>query len=1133
MASTIDSANRATGQIGVNLVVVISAQTSGKLVVELNSESTANVYTASLHGVALRQSAYVSAAAGPSTTAVFELLSTDPMWPGPGTYTLTTTATLGTPADSTVVAYQIYGTVQTYVDSTSAHVAVSDNATGPAISATITVAVPGLALGVTHHGSSVASDWGATPGNGGTANGTFARAYDADSSNTIGVAATRSVTTSGTVILTETAIATYNRATQILVFFPDLVNTGSAPTLTQTVPTDGATGVEYYKPLVLRFNTSVQAQSSPGYITIRKVSDSSVVYRYAANASQVSYSGAVVRIAHPGLPGSTSLYVEIDATAIEEVGGADYAGISGATTWDFATSSAISPTAIYVVGDASSTGNGWVDTNYKGWIRQFTDDINGVRPGSVCDVFGGPGYTYGNLAPDGYVWPDAGRAALANFQIDGTQNSTEVLKRKPDLFISACQSDVGAAVNAAGSNILTVADVQAFVDNEVIPTLRAIRAEVIASGAAWCVITDTPNDMAASPTAAEILIAEGKKYFSTRIIATFAANEVIDTYAVLTDGSSSGTLGYGKLSATYASGNASHPNHAGHQALADAARLTHVIHARVGPKLAPWTGMPPTLKRLMYSPVLGYEDNGAGLITALYNHGINDYQTAGGGQGYRHDARPPAGANSPRLTKINGRPAMQIVGTNSEALQYADGTVGSTTPVTSLVSDPLSHTEWIAYRVPAAATANNQLLSYGNNGLADHFDLIRTNGSGGITNARRNAPTGSGDVIGPTAYVSDSVNWLWREYSGGTTDVGSLKGDQGTLATGTQDDLPVFNRLTIGANGRTTITYNTLTLEVVAVAIVAGTRTQIGSKAVASMDAWFTWLTTSGVGGGSGSTARAGAETITPLALATATPTRASSGAPTAALAPASAGAKSEERNGPLTFFVSPVGAGSGSRSLERSGAAAGGIAPLLPGSRSQEHSGALAVTVGAYAPGVGAGSRSLERSGAVAATLSAAGRGSASTSAGGAIAPGVGTQLAGSQADSESGIVVIVKSTTVGNLVPVRGYTIKAGEEFWLQSLPSISTHGERPFWTDFSSGLAAALDVCSTVTVDVVDELTDTVISGVVTPKGFAFTPAGVVTFWLQAGPNPGRAIVRVGVTGQNTNFADDIRFAVYVDL
>jgi hypothetical protein len=128
------------------------------------------------------------------------------------------------------------------------------------------------------------------------------------------------------------------------------------PQLSTTNPAGGATGVMVSSDLVATFDEPVQAGTA-GTITLRKTTPDELVESFdVTSSSQLTFGGSTVTI-NPSsdLVGGVEYYVLIDAGAVEDITGNDYAGLGAvppdAGAWSFATdgtaptSSAMGPMA--------------------------------------------------------------------------------------------------------------------------------------------------------------------------------------------------------------------------------------------------------------------------------------------------------------------------------------------------------------------------------------------------------------------------------------------------------------------------------------------------------------------------------------------------------------------------------------------------------------------------------------------------------------------------------------------------------------------------------------------------------------------------------------------------------------------
>jgi methionine-rich copper-binding protein CopC len=133
----------------------------------------------------------------------------------------------------------------------------------------------------------------------------------------------------------------------------------TAPTLSGSLPADNATAFVAADNLVLTFSEDVLLGT--GNITIVNAADATDTRTIAANdATQVSVSGKVVTI-NPAadLKTGVAYYVNIPATAVLDLAGNAYAGISNATTLNFTTVAAAgTPGETFVLTNSLITGKG-------------------------------------------------------------------------------------------------------------------------------------------------------------------------------------------------------------------------------------------------------------------------------------------------------------------------------------------------------------------------------------------------------------------------------------------------------------------------------------------------------------------------------------------------------------------------------------------------------------------------------------------------------------------------------------------------------------------------------------------------------------------------------------------------------
>ncbi len=116
----------------------------------------------------------------------------------------------------------------------------------------------------------------------------------------------------------------------------------TAPVINTLSPADGATSVSATANLVLTFDEIVDVET--GNVIIKKTSDDSTIETIDVISGQVTGTGTDVITINPSisLESGTEYYIQIDATAFDDISGNSYTGISDTTSWSFTTD--IAPT---------------------------------------------------------------------------------------------------------------------------------------------------------------------------------------------------------------------------------------------------------------------------------------------------------------------------------------------------------------------------------------------------------------------------------------------------------------------------------------------------------------------------------------------------------------------------------------------------------------------------------------------------------------------------------------------------------------------------------------------------------------------------------------------------------------------
>jgi hypothetical protein len=183
-----------------------------------------------------------------------------------------------------------------------------------------------------------------------------------------------SITDSGSTPSTATTVAAAgaNFVFRGLDFTPVAPDTTS-PAINTLSPADNATNVAAGSNLIVTFDENVATGS--GNILIRKSSDNSTAFTIDITSSQVSVSGSTLTIdPSSDLEDATGYYVEIPGTAIRDLAGNFFAGISGATAWNFTTASAAdtTPPSVTAFNPADNSTGVALDANL---VVTFSEDV--------------------------------------------------------------------------------------------------------------------------------------------------------------------------------------------------------------------------------------------------------------------------------------------------------------------------------------------------------------------------------------------------------------------------------------------------------------------------------------------------------------------------------------------------------------------------------------------------------------------------------------------------------------------------------------------------------------------------------------------------------------------------------------
>lgn len=246
------------------------------------------------------------------------------------------------------------------------------------------------------------------------------------------------------------------------------VTINAAPTISSLSPADNATGVALGADLVITFNKSVQFGT--GTINLYDADDDlieswNVATEVGGGAGQVSVSGAAVTCKATGnREGSKGHYVQIDATAIENLNDVAFAGIADKTTWSFTTTSAYTQNFVDSNGTAyaSFTGPG---TDAQGtWYFRFEPQAIGAT-GTLYSASGRTSITYNGTGNLVVIIRDSANSVVYSATSTSAEFSADVECRLyiavdlagPTISIKKNGSDVAMTVSTslvAGSGLI-------------------------------------------------------------------------------------------------------------------------------------------------------------------------------------------------------------------------------------------------------------------------------------------------------------------------------------------------------------------------------------------------------------------------------------------------------------------------------------------------------------------------------------------------------------------------------------------------------------------------------------------------------------------------------------------------------
>ncbi|WP_084466372.1 Ig-like domain-containing protein [Kaistella palustris] len=273
------------------------------------------------------------------------------------------------------------------------------------------------------------------------------------------------------------------------------------PTISSLSPLDDATNVAINSNLVMTFDENVK--KGIGNILIKKSSDGTIVQTIDATSTDVGVSGAVVTVNPPtDLANSTGYYVELGSGVIQDTAGNNFAGISGATTWNFTTAA---PSFNIVVTQPTSGGS--ISPSGTVVVTEGGSQAFNTTASSSC-------YAFDHWIADGV---DAGNASPYIFS-NVTANHTLTAVFAQNTYIITASAGANGSISPTGATSITCGTNRTYT---ITPDPGFAVDDVVVDGVSVGAVTSYPFN---NVTAGHTIVANFKAY----------VGPVVKTYKLVT-----------------------------------------------------------------------------------------------------------------------------------------------------------------------------------------------------------------------------------------------------------------------------------------------------------------------------------------------------------------------------------------------------------------------------------------------------------------------------------------------------------------------------------------------------------------------------------------------------------------------
>lgn len=236
------------------------------------------------------------------------------------------------------------------------------------------------------------------------------------------------------------------------------------PVVSSLSPADGATSVAVGANLVITFSESVDAETG-GTVSLYK-SDDTLIQTFTIPDGGLTGTSTNTITINPtaNLSEQTSYYIQISATAFDDVSSNSYAGISDTTTWNFTTGDFTAPTMIITAAegaDGFTSGDATLSltfTSSEATVNFASGDIS-VSNGAISSFAATSSTVYtATFTPttDGAATIDVAGATFTDASTNNNSAATQFNWTYDGTALSVTLSPLNSAIDVVVSSNITI-----------------------------------------------------------------------------------------------------------------------------------------------------------------------------------------------------------------------------------------------------------------------------------------------------------------------------------------------------------------------------------------------------------------------------------------------------------------------------------------------------------------------------------------------------------------------------------------------------------------------------------------------------------------------------------------------------